>query len=556
MKKFGNYGYPKVRSNEPLQWLRERDLKNLYSPGDDMEVSTRKELERDRILNEDERIEENYNFNHTQADLLKLSGSLGASISFLGTACAIPSKYRNVSGILLHLPTPTSNHFQDAAIGSSNNNSSSTSKNSSSNNNSSSSSSSSSGYYNIGQSTMLLDAGEGTWQQMVRMAYHTPSLVAPNPSDPRTRTSAHEPVITSNSDPEPDIPDNSQDHGLIHRNDGIIDSVETVLARDLKVVWISHPHADHHLGLLMILSERKRLLTARSKRMKENAKKVINRPVGERVSVVGKTQKSKKIEKDSKEDESKCKNEYGESEEFHPLLLIAPPSILSFLRDFCELDTGGLVHGSYIPVSSRQFDKRDNCKNGDSYWQDIVKENLNAVFGDEDLEVKSEFSDGKNSTSDASTESNYSTRPAFQQNWQIVAKENLLLGKKILSEVGIVDLENVKVIHCPQAFGLVMQLSTTTDDLKKTPTAPSDMLLSTPIQCSSPADSDLDSIVSEIDPQPARKLKIVYSGDTRPSSLLTAIGRDATILIHEATFEDDEAGAFRHKYPVMWCDVM
>jgi ribonuclease BN (tRNA processing enzyme) len=408
---------------------------------------------------------------------------------------------------------------------------------------------------------MLLDAGEGTWQQMVRMAYHTPSLVAPNPSDPRTRSSTHEPVITSNSGPGPDIPDNAQDHGIIHRIDCIIDYVETVLARDLKVIWISHPHADHHLGLLMILSERKRLLTARCKRMKENAKKVMNRPVVERVSVVGKThngdgKKSKKIEKEEKEDESKFKNEYGESEEFHPLLLIAPPSILSFLRDFCELDTGGLVRGSYIPVSSRQFDKRDNCKNGDSYWQDIVKENLNAVFGDEDLEVKSENSEGKNSTSDASTESNYSTRPAFQQNWQIVAKENLLLGKKILSEVGIVDLENVKVIHCPQAFGLVMQLSTTTDDLKKCATSPSDMLESTPSQSPSIADSDLDSIVSDTDPRPAKQLKIVYSGDTRPSPLLTAIGRDATILIHEATFEDDEAGAFRHKYPAVWLGVM
>ena len=36
--------------------------------------------------------------------------------------------------------------------------------------------------------------------------------------------------------------------------------IELTLARQLKAVWISHPHADHHLGLLRVLSERRRLL--------------------------------------------------------------------------------------------------------------------------------------------------------------------------------------------------------------------------------------------------------------------------------------------------------
>src|SRR5690242_7535922 len=30
------------------------------------------------------------------------------------------------------------------------------------------------------------------------------------------------------------------------------------LSRKLRAIWISHPHADHHLGLLRILVERKR----------------------------------------------------------------------------------------------------------------------------------------------------------------------------------------------------------------------------------------------------------------------------------------------------------
>jgi ribonuclease Z len=43
--------------------------------------------------------------------------------------------------------------------------------------------------------------------------------------------------------------------------------------------------------------------------------------------------------------------------------------------------------------------------------------------------------------------------------------------------------------------------------------------------------------------------KLAYSGDSRPSKAFTVIGRDATVLIHEATFDDDlqeEAVAKRH----------
>jgi ribonuclease Z len=33
--------------------------------------------------------------------------------------------------------------------------------------------------------------------------------------------------------------------------------------------------------------------------------------------------------------------------------------------------------------------------------------------------------------------------------------------------------------------------------------------------------------------------KLVYSGDTRPCDNLVEMGKDATLLIHEATLEDD-----------------
>merc|ERR1712070_706243 len=41
--------------------------------------------------------------------------------------------------------------------------------------------------------------------------------------------------------------------------------------------------------------------------------------------------------------------------------------------------------------------------------------------------------------------------------------------------------------------------------------------------------------------------RFVYSGDTRPSKALVAAGRNATLLVHEATFGDDRAGDAQRK---------
>lgn len=61
------------------------------------------------------------------------------------------------------------------------------------------------------------------------------------------------------------------------------DTVVCVLNK-IKAVWISHPHADHHLGIIRLLQERKRLVS--------------------------------------------------EEEEADPLVLIAPPNILGFLQEY------------------------------------------------------------------------------------------------------------------------------------------------------------------------------------------------------------------------------
>lgn len=48
-------------------------------------------------------------------------------------------------------------------------------------------------------------------------------------------------------------------------------------------------------------------------------------------------------------------------------------------------------------------------------------------------------------------------------------------------------------------------------------------------------------------PQTESVFKLTYSGDTTPCSGLVAIGKNSTVLIHEATLEDDLALSADHK---------
>ncbi|XP_050382334.1 tRNAse Z TRZ4, mitochondrial isoform X2 [Argentina anserina] len=85
----------------------------------------------------------------------------------------------------------------------------------------------------------------------------------------------------------------------------------------------------------------------------------------------------------------------------------------------------------------------------------------------------------------------------------------------LLSEAGLESLISVPVMHCPQAFGVVLKAS------------------------------ERINSVGKVIPG----WKLVYSGDTRPCPALKEASRGATILIHEATFEDgmvDEAISKNH----------
>jgi len=81
----------------------------------------------------------------------------------------------------------------------------------------------------------------------------------------------------------------------------------------------------------------------------------------------------------------------------------------------------------------------------------------------------------------------------------------LSFGLKLLQTLGIQEVINIPVIHCPQSYGLILTIQT----------------------------NDENNAV-------AKPFKFVYSGDTRPCDLLIEYGQEANVLIHEATFEDNK----------------
>ncbi|XP_066400748.1 tRNase Z TRZ3, mitochondrial [Miscanthus floridulus] len=105
---------------------------------------------------------------------------------------------------------------------------------------------------------------------------------------------------------------------------------------------------------------------------------------------------------------------------------------------------------------------------------------------------------------------NYNRKPASPRDTTA-----LVNFKEVLQESGLEILYSVPVLHCPQAFGVVFRAMEKTNSAGKV----------------------------------IPGWKFVYSGDTRPCPALIDASRDATVLIHEATFEDsmkDEAIARNH----------
>jgi ribonuclease Z len=203
----------------------------------------------------------------------------------------------------------------------------------------------------------------------------------------------------------------------------------TDILRNLRMIWISHLHADHHLGTASVIQAWYQI--------RHNS--VPNtEPI--RASTV-----------------AAFASDYG-------LSVISHEGMLQWLKEYSAIEDFG--YSRILPLN-------------------IEPVQLGAASGSV-LQIRNAF--GKDSHSSVIAKSDYTTLFGFS------------------------DIQSVKVAHCHGAMAVSFTF----------PPSPSDS--------------------AQVKP-----LKVSYSGDCRPSLNFARIGRDTTVLIHEATFDDELQGDAKAK---------
>jgi len=151
---------------------------------------------------------------------------------------------------------------------------------------------------------MLLDVGEGTTGQLLR--------------------SWKNEVTTCRPDDQ---------HQLLHLSPSTtmqFNNASRNRIRNIKAVWISHPHADHHLGILRFLSERNAICDSIS------------------------FQKENCDDDDDDDDNDDTENSFHRSKHYqHPIVLMAPPNMFHFLSEYEAIDP--TIQQGYIPLDCRDM---------------------------------------------------------------------------------------------------------------------------------------------------------------------------------------------------------
>ncbi|CAK9882365.1 unnamed protein product [Sphagnum jensenii] len=270
----------------------------------------------------------------------------------------------------------------------------------------------------------------------------------------------------------------------------------------LKCVWISHIHADHHTGLARILSVRRSIL--------------------ERQGL------------------------------FQPILVIGPKQLKRFLDAYERLEDLGMefLDCSQTTADAERYasSEQNPFLDGSFLKEDKLKETVIGSPGS--LSPRNGKNPKKGITADAenvhegsparigliqapsvsvdklqiSRGTPISPKRSQMRNFWLQTGANLQAGidwegreklRETLSVMGLAKLRSVPVVHCAHAFGVMLEAQ--------------------------------GCVMSNGLKRPGWKL--VYSGDTRPCKALVDASQGATILIHEATFDDgllEEAEAKRH----------
>ncbi|XP_047270115.1 tRNAse Z TRZ4, mitochondrial isoform X1 [Capsicum annuum] len=225
----------------------------------------------------------------------------------------------------------------------------------------------------------------------------------------------------------------------LKRRYGIIGADSAV--RNLKCIWISHIHADHHAGVARILALRRDLL--------------------------------KGVAHDR-------------------ILVIGPKQVGEFLMEYIKLEDLDML---FLDCKSTTVAAWDNMEADSMYVESRDHTLLTSLSEDSPLQHCSKKMKLSTPVDDITL---------------------LKCFRKVLSEAGLVRLISFPVVHCPdtEAFGVILESAERMNHDKVVP-----------------------------------GWKVVYSGDTRPCSQVIEASLGATILIHEATFEDglvEEAIARNH----------
>ncbi|KAJ6811196.1 uncharacterized protein M6B38_154260 [Iris pallida] len=231
--------------------------------------------------------------------------------------------------------------------------------------------------------------------------------------------------------------------------------------KSLICIWISHIHADHHTGLARVLALRCQLL--------------MDVP-------------------------------------HEPLLVIGPRPLKRFLDAYSRLEDLDMQFLDCRHTTEASFDGLvdSHDKNEGSSLRNVKK------METRDGRAETSSSNPLESTlfAQGSRMQSYWKRPGSPVD-TVMTLPVLMRLKEVLSEAGLEALYSVPVIHCPQAFGVVLKAAERINSMGKA----------------------------------IPGWKLVYSGDTRPCQTLIDASSGATVLIHEATFEDsmeEEAIARNH----------
>ncbi|KAL4039277.1 hypothetical protein IC575_002928 [Cucumis melo] len=232
--------------------------------------------------------------------------------------------------------------------------------------------------------------------------------------------------------------------------------------RSLRCIWISHIHADHHTGLARILALRRDLL-----------REVPHEPV----LVIGPRQLKRYL------------NAYQRLEDLDMQFLDCKDTTEASLEAFQNVASEIDYSPSESPISS--------TNENSTLIDGAIRRKTEASLFVKGSRMQSYWK-GPSSPVDIST-----------------AVPLLKRLNEVLNEAGLEALISFPVVHCPQAYGVVLKAAERVN----------------------------------LDGKGIPGWKIVYSGDTRPCPKLMEASRGATLLIHEATFEDslvDEAMAKNH----------